>query len=84
MTQKGNFFKGQQKKKSIPPNRHGKASRTRKGIGVFFPFDSMYGNVKGIPFASNFAQKVVKHENFLIFVTYSIMVPFLLQTRNAS
>ncbi|XP_011091768.1 uncharacterized protein LOC105172126 [Sesamum indicum] len=31
MTQKGNLFKGQQKKKSIPPNRHGKVSHTRKG-----------------------------------------------------
>ncbi|EHA8587025.1 hypothetical protein COCNU_scaffold001324G000020 [Cocos nucifera] len=30
MTQKGNLFKGQ-KKKTIPPNRHGKASHTRKG-----------------------------------------------------
>ncbi|KAH7527961.1 hypothetical protein FEM48_Zijuj05G0021500 [Ziziphus jujuba var. spinosa] len=31
MTQKSNLFKGQQKKKTIPPNRHGKASVTRKG-----------------------------------------------------
>ncbi|RWR93777.1 2,3-bisphosphoglycerate-dependent phosphoglycerate mutase [Cinnamomum micranthum f. kanehirae] len=31
MTQKANLFKGQQKKKSIPPNRHGKAPSTRKG-----------------------------------------------------
>ncbi|KAJ8622717.1 hypothetical protein MRB53_031246 [Persea americana] len=31
MTQKANLFKGQQKKKSIPPNRHGKAPCTRKG-----------------------------------------------------
>ncbi|XP_010927000.1 uncharacterized protein [Elaeis guineensis] len=30
MTQKENLFKGQ-KKKTIPPNRHGKASHTRKG-----------------------------------------------------
>lgn len=65
MTQKGNFFKGQQKKKSIPPNRHGKASRTRKGIGFFFSFDSMYGNVKGISFASNFAQKLLSMKIFL-------------------
>ncbi|KAJ4751925.1 hypothetical protein LUZ62_086330 [Rhynchospora pubera] len=31
MTQKGNMFKGQQKKKSIPPNRHGKTPHVRKG-----------------------------------------------------
>lgn len=31
MTQKGDMFKGQQKKK-IPPNRHGKAAHIRKGI----------------------------------------------------
>ncbi|KAI4357938.1 hypothetical protein L6164_001853 [Bauhinia variegata] len=30
MTQKANLFKGQ-KKKSIPPNRHGKAPKTKKG-----------------------------------------------------
>lgn len=37
MTQKGNLFKGQQKKKSIPPNRHGKALQTRKGKRVVKP-----------------------------------------------
>ncbi|CAA3033206.1 Hypothetical predicted protein [Olea europaea subsp. europaea] len=37
MTQKGNLFKGQQKKKSIPPNRHGKLSQTRKGKKVVKP-----------------------------------------------
>ncbi|XP_002517757.2 uncharacterized protein LOC8259260 [Ricinus communis] len=31
MTQKGNLFKGKQKKKTIPPNRHGKIPPTRKG-----------------------------------------------------
>ncbi|KAJ4965325.1 hypothetical protein NE237_017174 [Protea cynaroides] len=31
MTQKANLFKGQQKHKSIPPNRHGKQSQIRKG-----------------------------------------------------
>lgn len=31
MTQKGDLFKGKQKKKSIPPSRHGKISTTRKG-----------------------------------------------------
>ncbi|KAK4787934.1 hypothetical protein SAY86_011767 [Trapa natans] len=31
MTQKANLFKGQQKKKSIPPNRHGKVPQIRKG-----------------------------------------------------
>ncbi|KAI4384658.1 hypothetical protein MLD38_002780 [Melastoma candidum] len=31
MTQKQNMFKGHQKKKTIPPNRHGKAPLTRKG-----------------------------------------------------
>ncbi|KAL3832968.1 hypothetical protein ACJIZ3_007704 [Penstemon smallii] len=31
MTQKGSLFKGQKKKKSIPLNRHGKTSVTRKG-----------------------------------------------------
>ncbi|CDP16346.1 unnamed protein product [Coffea canephora] len=37
MTQKSNLFKGQQKKKSIPPNRHGKATQTRKGKRVVKP-----------------------------------------------
>ncbi|KAK3422969.1 hypothetical protein EUGRSUZ_G03325 [Eucalyptus grandis] len=32
MTQKSNLIKGQQKKKTIPPNRHGKAPPTNKGI----------------------------------------------------
>ncbi|XP_077242390.1 2,3-bisphosphoglycerate-dependent phosphoglycerate mutase [Tasmannia lanceolata] len=31
MTQKTALFKGQQKKKAIPPNRHGKAPSIRKG-----------------------------------------------------
>ncbi|KAG4992401.1 hypothetical protein JHK87_025858 [Glycine soja] len=31
MTQKANLFKGKAKKKSIPPNRHGKVPVTRKG-----------------------------------------------------
>ncbi|CAL5380152.1 unnamed protein product [Camellia sinensis] len=31
MTQKDKMFKGQQKKKSIPPSRHGKIPHTRKG-----------------------------------------------------
>ncbi|KAJ7949238.1 2,3-bisphosphoglycerate-dependent phosphoglycerate mutase [Quillaja saponaria] len=31
MTQKANLFKGQQKKKSIPPSRHGKIPPIRKG-----------------------------------------------------
>ncbi|PON84826.1 2,3-bisphosphoglycerate-dependent phosphoglycerate mutase [Trema orientale] len=31
MTQKSNLFKGQKKRKTIPPNRHGKAPPTRKG-----------------------------------------------------
>ncbi|XP_065871493.1 uncharacterized protein [Euphorbia lathyris] len=31
MTQKGNLFKGKQKNKTIPLNRHGKAPVTRKG-----------------------------------------------------
>ncbi|XP_078171148.1 2,3-bisphosphoglycerate-dependent phosphoglycerate mutase [Carex rostrata] len=34
MTQKGNLFKGKQKKKSIPPSRHGKAPHIRKGKRV--------------------------------------------------
>ncbi|KAL2936148.1 Alanine racemase [Bienertia sinuspersici] len=37
MTQKANLFKGQQKKKAIPPNRHGKDSHTRKGKRVIKP-----------------------------------------------
>ncbi|KAL6557584.1 hypothetical protein OROMI_017934 [Orobanche minor] len=37
MTQKGSLFKGQQKKRSIPPNRHGKISHTRKGKRVVKP-----------------------------------------------
>ena len=32
MTQKANLFKGKAKKKSIPPNRHGKVPVTRKGF----------------------------------------------------
>ena len=31
MTQKQSLFKGQSKKKSIPPSRHGKAPHVRKG-----------------------------------------------------
>ncbi|KDP43585.1 hypothetical protein JCGZ_16872 [Jatropha curcas] len=31
MTQKSNLFKGQQKKKTIPSNRHGKVPVMRKG-----------------------------------------------------
>ncbi|CAN0917275.1 hypothetical protein LINGRAHAP2_LOCUS30192 [Linum grandiflorum] len=31
MTQKAALFKGQQKKKTIPPSRHGKAPKIRKG-----------------------------------------------------
>uniref|UniRef100_A0A9I9DU42 Uncharacterized protein n=1 Tax=Cucumis melo TaxID=3656 RepID=A0A9I9DU42_CUCME len=31
MTQKANLFKGKQKRKTIPPNRHGKIPQTRKG-----------------------------------------------------
>ncbi|CAN1190517.1 hypothetical protein LINPERPRIM_LOCUS40088 [Linum perenne] len=31
MTQKSGLFKGQQKKKPIPPSRHGKAPKIRKG-----------------------------------------------------
>ncbi|KAL3537510.1 hypothetical protein ACH5RR_000876 [Cinchona calisaya] len=37
MTQKNYLFKGQQKKKSIPPSRHGKAVQTRKGKRVMKP-----------------------------------------------
>ncbi|KAK9266455.1 hypothetical protein L1049_012482 [Liquidambar formosana] len=37
MTQKSSLFKGQQKKKSIPPNRHGKHPPTRKGKRVIKP-----------------------------------------------
>ncbi|CAI9102966.1 OLC1v1001369C2 [Oldenlandia corymbosa var. corymbosa] len=37
MTQKNNLFKGQQKKKSIPPNRHGKVAQTRKGKRIVKP-----------------------------------------------
>ncbi|XP_068660942.1 uncharacterized protein [Aristolochia californica] len=31
MTQKATLFKGQKKRKTIPPSRHGKAPITRKG-----------------------------------------------------
>ncbi|KAL6125230.1 hypothetical protein ACLB2K_073289 [Fragaria x ananassa] len=31
MTQKATQFKGQQKRKTTPPNRHGKSVQTRKG-----------------------------------------------------
>ncbi|KAH6765878.1 hypothetical protein C2S52_016861 [Perilla frutescens var. hirtella] len=37
MTQKASLFKGQQKKKSIPLNRHGKIPHTRKGKKVVKP-----------------------------------------------
>ncbi|CAL9004246.1 hypothetical protein PRUPE_2G024400 [Prunus persica] len=37
MTQKGKLFKGQQKKKTIPPSRHGKITQTRKGKRVIKP-----------------------------------------------
>uniref|UniRef100_A0A7N0VC19 Uncharacterized protein n=1 Tax=Kalanchoe fedtschenkoi TaxID=63787 RepID=A0A7N0VC19_KALFE len=37
MTQKTNLFKGKQKKKSIPPSRHGKPAATRKGKRVVKP-----------------------------------------------
>ncbi|KMT18776.1 hypothetical protein BVRB_2g028920 [Beta vulgaris subsp. vulgaris] len=37
MTQKANMFKGQQKKKVIPPNRHGKNSHIRKGKRAIKP-----------------------------------------------
>ncbi|XP_057783676.1 uncharacterized protein LOC131001330 isoform X1 [Salvia miltiorrhiza] len=37
MTQKGNLFKGQKKNKSIPLNRHGKITHTRKGKKVAKP-----------------------------------------------
>ncbi|KAF7152929.1 hypothetical protein RHSIM_Rhsim01G0126300 [Rhododendron simsii] len=37
MTQKANLFKGQQKRKSIPPSRHGKIPVTRKGKRVVKP-----------------------------------------------
>ncbi|KAL6989714.1 hypothetical protein U1Q18_015465, partial [Sarracenia purpurea var. burkii] len=37
MTQTANLFKGQQKKKTIPPNRHGKISHNRKGKRLVKP-----------------------------------------------
>ncbi|KAF3437350.1 hypothetical protein FNV43_RR20103 [Rhamnella rubrinervis] len=37
MTQKSALFKGQQKRKTIPPNRHGKAPVTRKGKRIVKP-----------------------------------------------
>ncbi|XP_057496012.1 uncharacterized protein LOC130780990 [Actinidia eriantha] len=37
MTQKANLFKGQQKKKSIPPSRHGKIPHNRKGKRLVKP-----------------------------------------------
>ncbi|RXI05332.1 hypothetical protein DVH24_006589 [Malus domestica] len=37
MTQKGKLFKGQQKRKTIPPNRHGKMTQIRKGKRVIKP-----------------------------------------------
>ncbi|XP_057977514.1 uncharacterized protein LOC131164389 [Malania oleifera] len=37
MTQKDNLFKGKQKKKSIPPNRHGKLPQSRKGKRLVKP-----------------------------------------------
>ncbi|KAG9141780.1 hypothetical protein Leryth_027221 [Lithospermum erythrorhizon] len=37
MTQKDKLFKGQKKQKTIPPNRHGKITQTRKGKRVVKP-----------------------------------------------
>ncbi|KAG9459616.1 hypothetical protein H6P81_004124 [Aristolochia fimbriata] len=37
MTQKANLFKGQKKRKTIPPNRHGKTPVTRKGKKIVKP-----------------------------------------------
>ncbi|KVI00803.1 uncharacterized protein LOC112519665 [Cynara cardunculus var. scolymus] len=37
MTQKANLFKGQQKRKTVPPSRHGKTPKTRKGKRVVKP-----------------------------------------------
>ncbi|KAF8661515.1 hypothetical protein HU200_056935 [Digitaria exilis] len=37
MTQKQTMFKGQSKKKTVPPNRHGKAPHIRKGKRVVKP-----------------------------------------------
>ncbi|KAJ0502322.1 hypothetical protein HanPI659440_Chr11g0429691 [Helianthus annuus] len=37
MTQKSTLFKGQQKRKSVPPSRHGKTPKTRKGKRVVKP-----------------------------------------------
>lgn len=36
MTQKAALFKGQKKRKTIPPSRHGKAPKTRKGLFYFY------------------------------------------------
>ncbi|KAK2990365.1 hypothetical protein RJ640_027645 [Escallonia rubra] len=38
MTQKSNMFKGQQKKKSVPPSRHGKLPAIPKGKRVVKPY----------------------------------------------
>lgn len=49
MTQKQTMFKGQSKKKTVPPNRHGKAPHIRKGtragIGRGVPPTSWIGFV---------------------------------------
>ncbi|KNA15798.1 hypothetical protein SOVF_094890 [Spinacia oleracea] len=37
MTQKANMFKGKQKKKAVPPSRHGKDSHIRKGKRAIKP-----------------------------------------------
>nr|XP_043610331.1 uncharacterized protein LOC122582048 [Erigeron canadensis] len=37
MTQKATLFKGQQKRKTVPPSRHGKAPKIRKGKRVVKP-----------------------------------------------
>ena len=42
MTQKSNQFKGQQKKKTVAPNRHGKAIQTRKGILTLISRDFLF------------------------------------------
>jgi len=56
MTQKANLFKGKAKKKSIPPNRHGKAPVTRKGFTlshiVFLPFQCTIFCNNLLPFLS--------------------------------
>lgn len=56
MTQKATQFKGQQKRKTIPPNRHGKSVQTRKGKRNVKPAKFTKDmDTDRVPFSSSFS-----------------------------